>query len=117
MWRILQQDEPDDYVLATGETHSVRELVELAFACTGRELVWQGTGSNEAGVDGRSGRELVRVDPRYFRPTEVDLLQGDPSKARERLGWRHQISFADLVKEMVAADLIQVKQEGRNGLE
>jgi GDPmannose 4,6-dehydratase len=117
MWRILQQDEPDDYVLATGETHSVRELVELAFACTGRELVWRGAGVDEVGVDGRSGRQLVRVDPRYFRPTEVDLLQGDPSKARERLGWRHQTSFADLVKEMVAADLIQVKQEGRNGLD
>jgi GDPmannose 4,6-dehydratase len=117
MWRILQQDQPDDYVLATGETHSVRELVELAFACTGRELVWQGAGSDEVGVDGRSGRQLVRVDPRYFRPTEVDLLLGDPSKARERLGWRHQISFADLVKEMVAADLIQVKQEGRSGLD
>jgi GDPmannose 4,6-dehydratase len=117
MWRILQQDQPDDYVLATGETHSVRELVELAFACTGRELVWQGAGSDEVGVDGRTGRQLVRVDPRYFRPTEVDLLLGDPSKARERLGWRHQISFADLVKEMVAADLIQVKQEGRSGLD
>jgi GDPmannose 4,6-dehydratase len=117
MWRILQQDQPDDYVLATGETHSVRELVELAFACTGRELVWQGTGVDEIGLDGRSGRQLVRVDPRYFRPTEVDLLQGDPSKAHERLGWRHQTSFADLVKEMVAADLSQVKQEGRNGLE
>jgi GDPmannose 4,6-dehydratase len=117
MWRILQQDQPDDYVLATGETHSVRELVELAFACIDRDLVWQGTGSDEVGVDRRSGRQLVRVDPRYFRPTEVDLLQGDPSKARERLGWRHQTSFADLVKEMVAADLIQVKQEGRNGLE
>jgi GDPmannose 4,6-dehydratase len=117
MWRILQQDQPDDYVLATGETHSVRELVELAFACIDRDLVWQGTGSDEVGVDRRSGRQLVRVDPRYFRPTEVDLLQGDPSKARERLGWRHQTSFADLVKEMVAADLIQVKREGRNGLE
>jgi GDPmannose 4,6-dehydratase len=117
MWRILQQDQPDDYVLATGETHSVRELIELAFACTGRELAWRGKGVDEAGIDGRSGRELVRVDPRYFRPTEVDLLQGDPSKARERLGWRHQTSFADLVKEMVAADLMQVKQEGRNGLE
>jgi GDPmannose 4,6-dehydratase len=117
MWRILQQDQPDDYVLATGETHSVRELVELAFACTGRELMWRGKGVDEVGIDRRSGRELVRVDPRYFRPTEVDLLQGDPSKARERLGWRHTTSFADLVKEMVAADLVEVNREDRNALE
>ncbi|MDF2780501.1 MAG: gmd 2 [Geminicoccaceae bacterium] len=117
MWRILQQDRPDDYVLATGETHSVRELIELAFACTDRQIVWRGAGVDEVGVDRRSGQELVRVDPRYFRPTEVELLLGDPSKARARLGWRHQTSFADLVKEMVAADLVQVKQEGRNGLD
>jgi len=117
MWRILQQDQPDDYVLATGETHSVREFVERAFACVDRELVWRGTGVDEVGIERRSGRELVRVDPRYFRPTEVDLLLGDPSKARERLGWRHRTSFPDLVQEMVAADLIQVKQEGRNGLD
>ena len=115
MWRILQQDQPDDYVLATGETHTVREFVELAFACVDRELAWRGAGVEEVGIERRSGRELVRVDPRYFRPTEVDLLLGDPSKARERLGWRHRISFADLVKEMVAADLVQVKEEGRNG--
>src|SRR5918995_241338 len=100
MWRIVQQHQPDDYVLATGETHSVRELVELAFACTDRQIVWRGAGEGEVGVDRRSGQELVRVDPRYFRPTEVELLLGDPSKARERLGWRHQTSFADLVKEM-----------------
>ena len=117
MWRILQQDQPDDYVLATGETHSVREFVERAFACVDRELVWRGTGVDEVGIERRSGRELVRVDPRYFRPTEVDLLLGDPSKARERLGWGHRTSFPDLVQEMVAADLIQVKQEGRNGLD
>jgi GDPmannose 4,6-dehydratase len=117
MWRILQQDQPDDYVLATGETHSVRELIELAFACTGHELMWRGLGVDEVGIDRRGGRELVRVDPRYFRPTEVDLLQGDPSKARERLGWRHTTSFADLVKEMVAADLVLVNRDGRNALE
>jgi len=117
MWRILQQEEPDDYVLATGETHSVRDFVERAFACVDRQIAWRGKGVDEVGIDRRSGRQLVRVDPRYFRPTEVDLLQGDPSRARERLGWRHQTSFADLVKEMVAADLIEVKQDGRNGLE
>jgi len=117
MWRILQQDQPDDYVLATGETRSVREFIERAFACVDRQIVWRGKGVDENGIDRRSGRQLVRVDPRYFRPTEVDLLQGDPSKARQRLGWRHQTSFADLVKEMVAADLIEVKQDGRNGLD
>jgi GDPmannose 4,6-dehydratase len=117
MWRILQQDQPDDYVLATGETRSVREFIERAFACVDREVVWRGRGVDEVGIDRRSGQQLVRVDPRYFRPTEVDLLQGDPSKARERLGWRHQTSFADLVQEMVAADLIEVKQQGRNGLD
>jgi GDPmannose 4,6-dehydratase len=115
MWRILQQDQPDDYVLATGETHSVREFIELAFACVDREVVWQGEGVAETGVDRRSGQELVRVDPRYFRPTEVELLLGDPSKARARLGWQHRIAFRELVREMVAADLIQVKQEGRTG--
>jgi GDPmannose 4,6-dehydratase len=110
MWRILQQDAPDDYVLATGEAHSVRELVELAFACTEREIVWRGSGLDEVGLCAGTGAELVRVDPRYFRPTEVDLLQGDPAKARTRLGWRHRTSFAELVREMVEADLAQVRQ-------
>jgi GDPmannose 4,6-dehydratase len=117
MWRILQQDEPDDYVLATGETHSVREFIERAFACVDRAIVWRGEGVDEVGIDERSGRELVRVDARYFRPTEVDLLLGDPSKARKRLGWRHQTSFAELVREMVEADLVAVEREGRNGLD
>jgi GDPmannose 4,6-dehydratase len=117
MWRILQQDRPDDYVLATGETHSVRELIELAFACVDRRIDWRGEGVDEVGIEGRTGKELVRVDPRYFRPTEVDLLLGDPSKARERLGWRHRTSFPELVREMVEADLVAVEREGRNGLE
>jgi GDPmannose 4,6-dehydratase len=117
MWRILQQDEPDDYVLATGETHSVRELVELAFGCVERPIAWQGAGVDEVGIDRRTGKQLVRVDPRYFRPTEVDLLLGDPSKARRRLGWRHRTSFPELVREMVEADLVAVEREGRNGLE
>ncbi len=112
MWRILQQNEPDDYVLATGETHSVREFIELAFRCVGREIIWKGEGVEEVGVDNRSGTELIRVDPKYFRPTEVDLLLGDPTKAKEKLGWEHQTSFPDLVKEMVEADLVQVKKEG-----
>ncbi len=117
MWLMLQQNEPDDYVLATGEAHSVREFVERAFACTGREIQWRGRGVHEVGLDARSGKELVRVDPRYLRPTEVDLLQGDASKARARLGWRHRTAFPDLVREMVEADLALVKREGRQRLD
>ncbi|UDL88466.1 GDP-mannose 4,6-dehydratase [Mesorhizobium sp. PAMC28654] len=105
MWRILQHEEPDDFVLATGETHSVREFVELAFAQTGRTVRWQGQGVDEIGVDADSGTALVRIDPRYFRPTEVDLLLGDASKAKARLGWTHTVGFTDLVAEMVQADL------------
>ena len=117
MWLMLQQDEPDDYVLATGEAHSVREFVERAFASTRREVVWRGRGVDEVGLDARSGKELVRVDPRYLRPTEVDLLQGDPGKAQARLGWRHRTTFPDLVREMVEADLALLKSEGRQRLE
>jgi GDPmannose 4,6-dehydratase len=105
MWRMLQQPEADDYVLATGETHSVREFVELAFDEVGRTVAWSGAGTQEVGRDAKSGDVLVRVDERYFRPTEVDLLLGDPSKAREKLGWRHKTTFKQLVAEMVAADL------------
>ena len=111
MWRILQQDEPDDYVLATGETHSVREFVELAFAEVGRTVAWKGEGGEETGVDAASGATLIRIDPRYFRPTEVDVLVGDPRKAHEKLGWRHRTSFRDLVAEMVASDLKVVAME------
>jgi GDPmannose 4,6-dehydratase len=117
MWRIVQQDQPDDYVLATGETHSVREFIERAFACIDRTIVWRGQGIDETGIDGRTGKELVSVDARYFRPTEVDLLLGDPSKARARLGWHHQVTFPELVREMVEADLVAVEREGRNGLD
>jgi GDPmannose 4,6-dehydratase len=117
MWLMLQQHEPDDYVLATGESHSVREFVERAFACTGREILWRGRGVDEVGLDARSGKELVRIDPRYLRPTEVDVLQGDPSKAQARLGWRHRTAFPDLVREMVEADLALVRREGRQRLE
>jgi GDPmannose 4,6-dehydratase len=115
MWLMLQQDAPDDYVLATGEAHSVRELVELAFACTDRRILWRGRGVDEVGTCARTGQVLVQVDPRYFRPTEVDLLQGDPSKAHAALGWRHRTGFADLVREMVEADLAQVQSDRRNG--
>ena len=105
MWRILQQPESDDYVLATGETHSVREFVELAFAHIGRTIAWRGTGVDETGVDAASGAVLVRIDPRYFRPTEVDMLLGDPAKAREKLGWCHTTGFRELVREMVDRDV------------
>jgi len=105
MWLMLQQPEPDDYVLATGETHAVREFVELAFGEVGIEIVWEGAGSQECGICRKSGRRLVRVDPRYFRPTEVDRLLGNPAKARAKLGWSHRVGFRDLVREMVASDL------------
>ncbi len=111
MWRILQQDAPDDYVLATGEMHSVREFVEAAFAETGVKLSWGGSGADEKGVDDASGRVLVEIDPRYFRPTEVEQLIGNPAKAYERLGWRHTTNFSDLVSEMVREDLKVMAQE------
>jgi len=113
MWRILQQPTPDDYVLATGETHAVREFVELAFAQIGRTITWKGTGVDEIGVDAKTGATLVEIDPRYFRPTEVDLLLGDPSKARRILGWKHTTGFRDMVAEMVAYDLTTVKEEAQ----
>ena len=115
MWRILQQDKPDDYVLATGENHSVREFVELAFARIGRTLEWRGAGLEEAGVDAGTGDVLVKIDPRYFRPTEVDSLLGDAKKAHDRLGWCHQTSFDQLVAEMVDADLKNVAEQKRPG--
>jgi GDPmannose 4,6-dehydratase len=115
MWQMLQQARPDDYVLATGEAHSVREFVERAFAHIERPIVWRGRGRDEVGICARTETALVRIDPRYFRPTEVDRLQGDPSKARATLGWRHRTTFAELVREMVEADLAQVRRDGRNG--
>jgi GDPmannose 4,6-dehydratase len=111
MWRIVQHDTADDWVLATGETHSVREFVELAFSETGKTIEWEGKGVDEVGKDAVTGDLLVRIDPRYFRPTEVDLLIGDPSKAHDRLGWKHTTAFPELVKEMVAEDLKMVAAE------
>jgi GDPmannose 4,6-dehydratase len=111
MWLMLQQVEPDDYVLATGESHSVREFVQQAFAHVGKTIVWAGKGVEEKGVDKASGDVLVEVDPRYFRPTEVDHLLGDPGKARRKLGWRHKISFDQLVTDMVEADLVAILRE------
>jgi GDPmannose 4,6-dehydratase len=105
MWRMLQQDTPDDYVLATGEQHTVREFAELAFAEVGRKLEWRGAGEQETGIDAKSGKVLVAVDPHYFRPTEVDSLLGDAGKAHAKLGWRHLTTFAELVRDMVRNDL------------
>lgn len=105
MWLMLQQPEPDDYVLATGETHSVREFIERAFAVVGRRIGWRGTGLDEQGIDTKTGRTRVRIDPRYLRPAEVDLLIGDAGKARCKLGWQAATSFDDLVAEMVLSDL------------
>ena len=110
-WLMLQQEVAEDFVIATGEQHSVREFVEKAGAALGFEMAWQGNGVDEQGVDRKTGRVIVRVDPRYFRPTEVDTLLGDPSKARAKLGWRAETSFADLVREMTAADLEIAKRD------
>ncbi len=115
MHRILQADAPDDFVLATGEAHSVRELVELAFGEVDRCIEWRGEGIEETGIDRKSGKTVVRIDPTYFRPTEVDLLIGDCSKARDKLGWKPKMSFADLVREMVASDLAAARQEAALG--
>jgi GDPmannose 4,6-dehydratase len=115
MHAILQADAPEDFVLATGETRSVREFVELAFAEVGRKIEWRGRGIEETGLDTRSGKAVVRIDPTYFRPTEVDLLIGDSSKARKKLGWKPKTSFGQLVKEMVAGDLAIARQEAANG--
>lgn len=108
MWRILQQTEPDDYVLATGEQHSVREFIELAFQHIGREIVWKGKGVDEKGTDAKNGDVLVEIDSRYFRPAEVESLLGDPTKAYEKLGWKYRIGFPQLVREMVESDLENV---------
>jgi GDPmannose 4,6-dehydratase len=112
MWCILQQETPDDYVLATGETHTVREFVELAFRQIDRRLQWKGSGIDEQGVCQRTGKTLVALDPAYCRPTEVDLLLGDPAKALAKLGWRHRTSFEQLVAEMVESDRTILKATG-----
>ncbi len=111
MWRILQQPQGDDYVLATGETHTVREFVERAFTETGVTITWEGEGVDEVGRDAKTGTVRVQVDPRYFRPTEVDLLLGDPRKAHSVLGWKHTTTFPDLVKDMMRSDLDTVLRE------
>ncbi len=104
MWLMLQQEKPDDYVIATGETHSVREFIELVFKELGIEIIWQGEGAEEVGIDSRTGKIIVEVDPRYYRPTEVELLIGDSSKARKKLGWEPKVRLEELVKMMVQSD-------------
>jgi GDPmannose 4,6-dehydratase len=108
MWLMLQQDEPDDYVVATGETHSVREFAELAFGEVGIEIEWEGKGVDEVGINKETGNVLIGIDPRYYRPTEVDILIGDPAKAKEKLGWEAKVQFRDLIKMMVAGDMIKI---------
>ena len=115
MHKILQAEAPEDFVLATGETHSVREFIELAFAEVGRRIEWRGKGVEETGVECKSGKTLVRIDPTYFRPTEVDLLVGDASKAHRRLGWKPKTTFAELVREMVISDIAMTQREVANG--
>ena len=104
MWRMLQAEKPDDYVMATGETHAVREFIEESFDVLGEEIIWEGEGIDEKGILKSSGQMVVNINPRYFRPTEVDLLIGDPSKAKTNLGWVPKVTFAELVKIMVTAD-------------
>lgn len=117
MWRILQQQKPDDYVLATGRAHTVRQFVELAFSEISIEIMWEGDGCNEKGLDKKSGRVLIEIDPRYFRPTEVDLLVGNSAKAKAKLGWAARTSFKDLVREMVQADIAALRQNRTKTLE
>jgi len=101
MWRILQADQPDDFVLATNETHSILEFVEETFKVLGEEIVWRGSAMEEKGILKSSGKEVVSIDPRYFRPTEVDILIGNPAKVKEKLGWEPKTTFKELVKIMV----------------
>ena len=110
-WLMLQQEHPDDYVIATGEQHSVREFVALSAKELGMAIEWQGTGVDEKGINPLNGKTIVAVDPRYFRPTEVETLLGDPSKAKRNLGWEPKISFEQLVREMTLSDLEEARRD------
>src|SRR5690606_21960320 len=113
MWMMLQHDEPEDFVIATGEQHSVKEFCEKAFSVVGVEIVWKGEGVDEKGIDKNTGKVLIEVDPRYFRPSEVETLLGNPAKAKEKLGWNpRKTSFDELVEIMVKHDLIYTKKNG-----
>jgi GDPmannose 4,6-dehydratase len=110
-WLMLQQPEPEDFVIATGDQHSVRDFIARAADCLGIRIEWRGAGLDETGLDADTGRVIVRVDPRYFRPTEVDTLVGDASNARAKLGWKPEISFTELVAEMVAMDVALAERD------
>lgn len=112
MWLMLQQNEPDDFVIATGETHSVREFVELAYQTLGIEIEWHGEGAQEFGIDKKTGNTIVKVDPIYYRPTEVDILIGNAAKAKKKLNWKPKTTFSELVKIMIEADLKLVSKQG-----
>lgn len=111
MWLMLQQDEPDDYVVSSGKTHSIRELVEIAFKYAGINIEWQGKGVNETGIDNTTGKVVVKVDPKFFRPAEVELLLGDSTKARKRLNWQPKVTFEELVKMMLEEDIKRISNE------
>ena len=110
-WRILQHDVPEDFVIATGVQHTIRQLVEIAFAEVGVKIIWKGEGVKEVGIDASNNKELIAIDPRYFRPTEVDSLLGDPSKAKKLLGWEAKISFRDMISEMVSEDIKDAQKD------
>ncbi len=112
MWMMLQQPEADDYVVATGEMHSVREFIERAFGLVGHPIAWQGHGVNEIGIDTTNGKVVVRIDPRYFRPAEVEQLLGNPAKAKEKLGWVPEVKFEQLVKIMIDGDIRLLDKPG-----
>ncbi|MNP19048.1 GDP-mannose 4,6-dehydratase [compost metagenome] len=111
MWLMLQQEQPEDYVIATGETHKVREFVELAFKYVDIQIKWVGANEDEVGLDAKTGKVIVKVNPNFYRPAEVELLLGDPTKARKELGWKLDITFDELVNRMISNDLELVKKE------
>src|SRR3989339_895218 len=117
MYLMLQQDRPEDFVIATGETHSIREFAENSFGYAGFHLVWEGEGAEEKGIDKKTGKVVIEVDPRYFRPTEVEILIGDPSKAKQKLGWEPKVKFEQLVEIMTKADMDKLAKEGVVGLD
>lgn len=114
MWLMLQQDEPEDFVISTGETHSVREFVELTFKEFGTDIKWEGEGIDEIGIDSNTGKVLIEVDPAYYRPTEVDILVGDSTKAREKLGWKPKVKFEELIKQMAKAEEENVSKKDKS---
>jgi GDPmannose 4,6-dehydratase len=114
MWLMLQQDEPEDFVISTGETHSVREFVELTFKEFGTDIKWEGEGTDEIGIDSNTGKVLIEVDPAYYRPTEVDILVGDSTKAREKLGWKPKVKFKELIKQMAKAEKENVSKKDKS---